>query len=81
MCLTLPGRVISIDGNWAVVEHDGIRRRASILPAPEVRAGDWVIVAAGSVIRIVPAALAGEIADAISVARADPAQGQEGEIR
>ncbi|HET6746055.1 MAG TPA: HypC/HybG/HupF family hydrogenase formation chaperone [Candidatus Limnocylindria bacterium] len=81
MCLTLPGRVISIDGNWAVVEHDGIRRRASILPAPEVRAGDWVIVAAGSVIRIVPAALAVEIADAISVARADPAQGQEGEIR
>ena len=81
MCLTLPGRVLAIEGSWAIVEHDGIRRRASILPAPEVRAGDWVIVAAGSVIRVLPAGVAAEIAEAISVARADPAQGQEGEIR
>jgi hydrogenase assembly chaperone HypC/HupF len=81
MCLTLPARVVAIDGSWAVVEHDGVRRRASILPAPEACAGDWVIVAAGSVIRILPPEVASSMAAAIAVTRADPAQGHEGEIR
>ena len=49
MCLTLPGEVIAIDGDAAVVRVDARLRRASALPVPDLRVGDRVIVAAGSV--------------------------------
>jgi hydrogenase maturation factor len=56
MCLTLPGEVIAIEGDAAVVRIDGRLRRASALPVPDLRVGDRVIVAAGSVMaRIDPA--------------------------
>lgn len=50
MCLTLPGRVIEVDEGSALVELDGRRRRASTLLHPGVQAGDWVFVAAGTII-------------------------------
>ena len=50
MCLTLPGHVIEVDEGSALVELDGRRRRASTLLHPQVQAGDWVIVAAGTII-------------------------------
>ena len=49
MCLTLPGEVVAIDGDAAVVRVDGRLRRASALPVPDLHIGDRVIVAAGSV--------------------------------
>jgi hydrogenase assembly chaperone HypC/HupF len=79
MCLTMPARVVELDGAWAVVEQDGIRRRASTLPAPDVQSGDWVIVAAGSVIRIVPPEVAAEISKAISVIDGDDPPRTEGD--
>lgn len=49
MCLSVPGEVIAIDGDEAVVRVDGRIRRASTLPVGKLAVGDRVIVAAGSV--------------------------------
>lgn len=45
-----PARVIAIDGLGATVELDGRRRRASTLFMSDICPGDWVLVAAGSVV-------------------------------
>jgi hydrogenase assembly chaperone HypC/HupF len=71
MCLTVPARVIAVDGHWAEVDVDGAVRRASILPVPDVRPGDWGIVAAGTIVRLIDPGLAVEIAEATRLAR-DP---------
>lgn len=69
MCLTMPARVIAVDGAWADIDVDGTRRRASTLPVPEVRPGDWGLVAAGTLVRLLDPELAHEIADAVRAAR------------
>lgn len=51
MCIALPGRVLAIESDHAVVELDGRVRRAALLRSPEIEVGDWALVAAGSVIR------------------------------
>ena len=68
MCLTLPAHVIAVDGAWAQIEIGGLRRRASILAIPEVRPGDWALVAAGSLVRIVDPAVARQIVAAVRLA-------------
>ncbi len=46
MCLAIPGRVVSIEGDRAVVDYGGTAAEANIsLVRPEV--GDYVIVHAG----------------------------------
>ena len=50
MCIAYPGRVVAVDPAGATVEIDGRRRRASTLVLPDVRAGDWVTVAAGTIL-------------------------------
>ena len=79
MCLTMPARVIAVDGQYAEIEIGGLRRRASTLPVPGVRPGDWGMVAAGSLIRILDPELAHQIAAAVRLATDDnqPAQGEE----
>ena len=48
MCVAVPMQVVSIDGEIAVTEIDGVRREASLmLLAEEVAVGDFVIVHAG----------------------------------
>jgi len=51
MCLAVPARIVELDGCDAVVELDGVRRRANValLDAPEV--GDYVLLHAGFGIR------------------------------
>ena len=71
MCLTLPGEVIAIDGDAAVVRVDGRLRRASALPVPDVRVGDRVIVAAGSVMARLDPAESEEIERLVRVAYGD----------
>ena len=68
MCLTVPGEIVAIEGAEAVVRVDGRLRRASTLAAPEVRVGDRVIVAAGSVIARLEPAEAEEIGRLVRVA-------------
>lgn len=48
MCLGVPMRIVSIDGDSIVAEVDGVRREASVmLLAESVSVGDYVIVHAG----------------------------------
>ena len=56
MCLDFPGQVISRDGLAVVVDTEGRLRRASALLIPDIDVGDWVLVAAGTVVsRLEPA--------------------------
>jgi hydrogenase expression/formation protein HypC len=71
MCLTAPARVISVDGDVAVVDLNGQRRTASTLAVPEVRAGDWTILAAGLLVRILDPATAHQISVAMRLATDD----------
>ena len=51
MCITAPGRVIGLDAEGAIVDLDGMRRRASTLVVGDLVVGDWVIVGAGTILR------------------------------
>ncbi len=50
MCIGFPGRVIAVDAFGAMVETEGRSRRASTLMYPDVAVGEWVFVAAGSIV-------------------------------
>ncbi|NVN88956.1 MAG: HypC/HybG/HupF family hydrogenase formation chaperone [Desulfuromonadales bacterium] len=51
MCLAVPMRVISIEGNDIVAEIDGVKREASLMIIDEdIQLGDFVVVHAGFVI-------------------------------
>ena len=50
MCIAFPGVVVALDSDGAIVETEGRRRRASTLFLPDIAVGDWVTVAAGTVV-------------------------------
>jgi hydrogenase expression/formation protein HypC len=52
MCLAIPGKVVSIDGNIAVIDFGGVQRETNI-SLVEVKPGDYVIVHAGFAIQTV----------------------------
>ena len=55
MCLGTPGLVVALDPDGATIEADGRRRRANTLILPDLAVGEWVYVAAGTVIeRLAP---------------------------
>ena len=55
MCLGFPGRVTALDGTGATIDTEGRRRRASTLLVPDLAIGEWVWVAAGTVVdRVCP---------------------------
>jgi hydrogenase assembly chaperone HypC/HupF len=68
MCIGFPGVVVGIDESGAVVEAEGRRRRASSLILPEVAVGDWVTVAAGTIVERLDPAEAAEIQDLLHAA-------------
>lgn len=47
MCLAIPLELVEIDGNDAVAQADGIRRRIRVDFIPQPQIGDYVIVHAG----------------------------------
>lgn len=47
MCLGVPMRVMSIDGDTAVCEIDGVKREASLMMVEDVAVGDFVLIHAG----------------------------------
>ena len=69
MCIEAPGRIVAIDAVGAVVELSGRRRRASTLLLPDARVGDWVTVAAGTIVDRLSAAEAAEIHSILGQAR------------
>ena len=60
MCLAVPVKVVSIDGNEAEVEIGGLTRRVSIILTPEVKVGDYVLLHTGYAINVVDEAEAQE---------------------
>jgi len=68
MCLTMPARVMAVDAGWAQVEIGELRRTVSTLPTPDVRPGDWGLVAGGALVRIIDPDLAQQIAAAVRMA-------------
>ncbi|HEY7589933.1 MAG TPA: HypC/HybG/HupF family hydrogenase formation chaperone [Candidatus Limnocylindrales bacterium] len=50
MCAAVEAMVVEVAGDAAVVEWDGRRRRATTLLLPDVRAGERVLVAFGSIL-------------------------------
>ena len=53
MCLALPMRVISIDGDIAVIAAEGLEQRASLALVPEASLGGYVLVHAGYVLSVI----------------------------
>jgi len=47
MCLAIPMRVREIDGDNAVAESGGLRRRANISFLRGVKKGDYILIHAG----------------------------------
>ncbi len=61
MCLGVPGRVVSIDGDVAIVDFWGVTKpiRLDVVDAP-VEPGDYVLNHVGFAIRRIPASEIGE---------------------
>ena len=60
MCLAIPARITSIDGNDAEADIDGVRRKIGIMLTPQVKVGDYVLLHTGYSIGIVNATEAEE---------------------
>ncbi len=73
MCLTAPARVLAVDDDGATVLLAGHERRASTLVVPEVAAGDWVLVAAGTILERVDQSEAAFLAAAVTEAHREGA--------
>ena len=50
MCLGLPAKVVSVAGDIAIVDINGVKREVSCLLLPDVKEGDFVIIHAGFII-------------------------------
>ena len=50
MCLGIPARVVAVEGDEALVELAGARRRVSSALADSIAEGDYVVVHAGFII-------------------------------
>ena len=53
MCLALPGIILSIDGDYAMVDINGNTFRVYIQLLPEAQPGDYVMVHAGYALQFV----------------------------
>ena len=62
MCLAIPGKVQSIEGDMAVIDYTGLRKKASLRLFPQVRVGDYVLIHAGFVIQTLTAGEGEELA-------------------
>lgn len=50
MCLGIPGKILEINENKAVVEMMGVQREISIMLITNVNVGDYVMIHAGAAI-------------------------------
>ena len=73
MCLTAPARVLAVYEAGATVLMGARRLRASTLVVPEAVAGDWVIVAAGTIVQRLTESEATELAAAVDRATREEA--------
>ena len=61
MCIGFPGQVTAVDPLGATVQTLDRTRRASTLLLPDIEVGDWVFVAAGTIVDRLDPAEAAEI--------------------
>lgn len=54
MCLALPAKVVSREGDLGEVELAGNSYRVNFVMTPDAKIGDYVLVHAGYAIQIVP---------------------------
>ena len=52
MCLAVPLKLISLDGQSGMGEFDGVRRKVQLTFVPQAKVGDYVIVHAGFAMEI-----------------------------
>ena len=60
MCLAIPVRIVSIDGDEAEAEIGGVSRRVSIALTPEAKVGDYALLHTGYAIGVIDEAEAQE---------------------
>ena len=60
MCLAVPVKIVSIDGDEAETEVAGVRRRVSIALTPEAKVGNYVLLHTGYAIGVIDEAEAEE---------------------
>ncbi len=51
MCLAIPMKILNIDGDFAIVESAGLKKKINIQLLKQARVGDYVIVHAGFAIQ------------------------------
>ena len=51
MCLAIPGKVVSIDGDNADIDFGGVIKQTNVSMV-EAKVGDWVVIHAGFAIEI-----------------------------
>ena len=52
MCLAIPGIIVEINENRAMIDYDGIKKEASTRLYPQAACGDYVLVHAGFIIQV-----------------------------
>jgi len=52
MCLAIPARIESVDGQRATVAVEGSRAEVLLALVPQAKVGDWVLVHAGMAIAV-----------------------------
>ena len=51
MCLAIPGKLLSIDGDHGMADFDGTQKRIVVALLPRAKVGSYVIVHAGYAIQ------------------------------
>jgi hydrogenase expression/formation protein HypC len=60
MCLAIPARIISIEGEDAEADVGGVQRRIGIMLTPSAKVGDYVLLHTGYAIGVIDPAEAEE---------------------
>jgi hydrogenase expression/formation protein HypC len=52
MCLAIPAKIISKNGDTVMVDVSGVQREANIMLCPDAKIGDYIIMHAGFAIHV-----------------------------
>lgn len=71
MCLAIPGRLVTIEGEGEFrvgdVDFGGVSRSTSLAFVPEARLGDYLLVHVGFAIAVIDEAVAAETLEALTM--------------
>ncbi len=66
MCLAIPGKVLAINGDTAIIDYEAEQREAGTALVPDVKVGDYVLVQAKMIVQVIPEAEAKAALDTIT---------------